>query len=93
EASALKAMRRLKTLVLFWQIAILVFVIGMWELSSNMQWIYPFFYSSPSVVVQRLYEWATEGTTEGSLCYNLWVTMEEALIGFFACSITGVFVG
>ena len=58
-----------------------------------MQWIDPFFYSSPSGVVERLYEWATEGTTEGSLWYNLWVTMEEALIGFFAGSITGVFVG
>ena len=58
-----------------------------------MQWIDPFFYSSPSGVLQRLYEWATEGTTEGSLWYNLWVTMEEALIGFFAGSITGVFVG
>ena len=93
EASALKAIRRRNTLVRFWQIAILVFVIGMWELSSNMQWIDPFFYSSPSGVLQRLYEWATEGTTEGSLWYNLWVTMEEALIGFFAGSITGVFVG
>ncbi|MGO7544070.1 hypothetical protein ACC680_37025, partial [Rhizobium ruizarguesonis] len=49
-------------------------------------WIDPFFYSSPSGFVQRLYEWATEGTTEGSLWYNLWVTMEEALIGFFAGS-------
>ena len=89
----MKAMKRRTALVRFWQIAILVFVIGMWELSSNMQWIDPFFYSSPSGVVERLYEWATEGTTEGSLWYNLWVTMEEALIGFFAGSITGVFVG
>ncbi|MBY3595125.1 MULTISPECIES: ABC transporter permease [Rhizobium] len=93
EASALKAIRRRNTLVRFWQITILVLVIGMWELSSNMQWIDPFFYSSPSGVLERLYEWATEGTTEGSLWYNLWVTMEEALIGFFAGSITGVFVG
>ena len=93
EASALKAIRRRNTLVRFWQIAILVFVIGMWELSSNMQWIDPFFYSSPSGVLQRLYEWATEGTTEGSLWYNLWVTMEEALIGFFTGSIAGVVVG
>jgi NitT/TauT family transport system permease protein len=93
EAAALKSIQRRKNLVLFWQIAILVIVIGLWELSSNLQWIDPFFYSSPSAIVQRLYEWATEGTTEGSLWYNLWVTMEEALIGFFAGSITGVLVG
>ncbi len=93
EAAAMKAIQRRKNMVLFWQVAILVGVIGLWELSSNLQWIDPFFYSSPSAIVQRLYEWATEGTTEGSLWYNLWVTMEEALIGFFAGSITGVLVG
>ena len=91
EASAMKAMKRRTALVRFWQIAILVFVIGMWELSSNMQWIDPFFYSSPSGVIERLYEWATEGTTEGSLWYNLWVTMEEALIGFLAHGTSLVF--
>jgi NitT/TauT family transport system permease protein len=80
-------------LVLFWQIAILVITLGLWELTSNLSWIDPFFYSSPSAIAARLYEWATEGTTEGSLWYNLWVTMEEALIGFFAGSITGVLVG
>ena len=93
EVTALKAIKRRKNLVLFWQVFILVAVVGMWELSSNMHWIDPFFYSSPSEVMQRLYEWATQGTTEGSLWYNLWVTMEEALIGFFAGSVTGVFVG
>jgi len=93
EAAALKSIKRRKQTVLFWQIAILVGTLGLWELSSNMQWIDPFFYASPSAVVGRLYDWAVNGTTEGSLWYNLWVTMEEALIGFFAGSIAGVFVG
>ena len=79
--------------MLFWQVAILVGTLGLWELASSRQWIDPFFYASPSAIVQRMYEWVTEGTTEGSLWYNLWVTMEEALIGFFAGSITGVLVG
>src|SRR6478736_1443942 len=81
EAAALKSIKRRKQTVLFWQIAILVGIVGMWELSSNMLWIDPFFYASPSAVVERLYDWAVNGTTEGSLWYNLWVTMEEALIG------------
>ncbi len=58
-----------------------------------MLWIDPFFYASPSAIAARLYDWALNGTTEGSLWYNLWVTMQEALIGFFAGSIAGVFVG
>lgn len=93
EAAARKALRRRKHIVLFWQIAILVATLGLWQIASDAGWIDAFFYSSPSAVVQRLYEWATQGTTEGSLWYNLGVTMEEALIGFFAGSIAGVIVG
>ncbi|MBB3395500.1 ABC transporter permease [Rhizobium sp. BK060] len=93
EATALKSIKRRKQTVLFWQIAILVATLGLWELSSTMLWIDPFFYASPSAIAERLYDWALNGTTEGSLWYNLWVTMQEALIGFFAGSITGVFVG
>ena len=93
EATALKSIKRRKQTVLFWQIAILVATLGLWELSSTMLWIDPFFYASPTAIAERLYDWALNGTTEGSLWYNLWVTMQEALIGFFAGSITGVFVG
>ena len=93
EAAALKAINRRKQAVLFWQIGILVAALGLWEGSSRMNWIDPFFYASPSAIVERLYDWAVNGTTEGSLWYNLWVTMEEALIGFFAGSIAGVLVG
>jgi NitT/TauT family transport system permease protein len=93
EAAAVKVLQRRKHAVRFWQIAILVGILGLWELSSNRLWIDPFFYSSPSAIVARFYEWVTEGTAEGSLWYNLWVTMEEALIGFVAGSVTGVLVG
>ena len=93
EAAALKAIKRRKQMVFFWQIAILVGILGLWELSSDLQWIDPFFYSSPSAIGARLWDWMTNGTSEGSLWYNLWVTLEEALIGFFTGSITGVMVG
>jgi NitT/TauT family transport system permease protein len=93
EAAAVKVLQRRKHAVRFWQIAILVGILGLWELSSSRLWIDPFFYSSPSAIVARFYEWVTEGTAEGSLWYNLWVTMEEALIGFVAGSVTGVLVG
>ncbi len=53
----------------------------------------PFFYAMPSSIAGRLYDWITEGTSEGPLWYHLWVTMEEALIGFFTGSIAGVVIG
>ncbi|TAW05822.1 ABC transporter permease [Rhizobium ruizarguesonis] len=93
EAAALRAIKRRKQQVLSLQIGIFVAVVALWQLSSNLLWIDPFFYSSPSDIILRLYDWAVNGTSEGSLWYNLWVTMEEALIGFFCGSITGVIVG
>lgn len=93
EAAAQKTIKRRKQMVLFWQIAILVCSLALWEIASDLNWIDPFFYASPSAVAERLYDWAINGTTEGSLWYNLGVTMEEALIGFFTGSIAGVIVG
>lgn len=93
EAAALKSIRRRRQAVLVWQVVILVAALGLWELTSDLAIIDPFFYSSPSAIAARLYDWAMNGTTEGSLWYNLGVTMEEALIGFFTGSIAGVVVG
>lgn len=91
-ATALAARRRHRT-VLFWRYAILLAFLGGWELASRSGLIDEFFFSKPSDIAVRLYEWVTEGTSEGPLWYHLWVTMEEALIGFFTGSIAGIVVG
>lgn len=93
EAAALRRIRLRKITVRAWQIGILVATLGLWEIASRMNWIDPFFYASPSEIYSRLADWATNGTSEGSLWYNLGVTLEEALIGFFTGSIAGVVVG
>jgi NitT/TauT family transport system permease protein len=93
EAVAIRSVQRRKQQVLFLQIAILVGILALWEFTSRVGVIDAFFYSSPSEICLRMYDWMVNGTTEGSLWYNLWVTMEEALIGFFAGSIAGVIVG
>ncbi|HEY0121533.1 MAG TPA: ABC transporter permease [Rhizobium sp.] len=93
EAAALKAITKRKYVVAFWQVAILAAILGVWQLASDLHWIDPFFYSSPTAIGYRLYEWVTEGTENGSLWYHLGVTMEEALIGFVIGSVTGVLVG
>jgi len=91
-ATALAARRRHRT-VLFWRYAILLAFLGGWELASRSGLIDEFFFSKPSDIAVRLYEWVTEGTSEGPLWYHLWVTMEEALIGFFTGSSAGIVVG
>jgi NitT/TauT family transport system permease protein len=93
ENAARKAQRRRKTRVLAWRLVVLAALLGGWELSGRLQWIDPFFYSTPSAVAARLYEWMTEGTAQGSLWWQLYVTMEEALLGFVTGSVMGVVLG
>lgn len=53
----------------------------------------PFFFSSPSMVIEKIYEWITEGTSLGSLWYQIWVTFEEAVLGFLYGAVAGVLAG
>ncbi|MDE2385967.1 MAG: ABC transporter permease [Alphaproteobacteria bacterium] len=79
--------------VYFWRSAILVALLGSWELAARQGWIDPFHYSMPSAIWARLIEWTTEGTSEGPLWYHLWVTMEESILGFLTGSVIGVIAG
>ncbi len=93
EAAAARLRVRHVRKVHFWRMAILVLALGGWELAARQHWIDEFFFSKPSDVADRLWTWMTEGTSEGPLWYHLWVTMEEALIGFFTGAIAGVIAG
>ncbi len=93
EAAAARATSSRTRRVYFWRIFILVAFLGGWEAASRSGVIDEFFFSSPSAIAVRLYEWITEGTSEGPLWYHLWVTMEESLIGFFTGAAAGVVAG
>jgi NitT/TauT family transport system permease protein len=92
QAAARAAKRRWQT-VYFWRYAILIVMLGGWELLARTQVIDEFFFSKPSDIAARLYTWSVEGTSEGPLWYHLWVTMEESLLGFFSGSIAGILAG
>ncbi len=93
EAVARKAMKRRQRRVIAWRLIILVALLGGWELAGRENWIDPFFYSTPSAIGARLYEWVMEGTAQGSLWWQLYVTMEEALLGFITGSAMGIVLG
>jgi NitT/TauT family transport system permease protein len=93
EAAAARAMRRRTQTVYFWRYCILVVFMGGWEVLSRTKLIDEFFFSSPTAIFKRLYEWITEGTSEGPLWYHLWVTMEESCLGFFTGSVAGIVAG
>ena len=93
EARAAAAARRRYLGVMGWRWGILVLTLGFWELAARYEIIDEFFFSRPSAIAARLYEWVVEGTSEGPLWYHLWVTMEESAIGFFTGALAGVVVG
>jgi NitT/TauT family transport system permease protein len=93
EAVAARAARKRLFTVYFWRYFILIVFLGGWELLSRTKLIDEFFFSRPSAIMARLWEWTTEGTSEGPLWFHLWVTMEESLLGFFTGSVAGVVAG
>jgi NitT/TauT family transport system permease protein len=93
EAAAARAALSRRRMVMFWRLLILVVFLGGWELASRAAIIDEFFFSKPSDIVYRLWDWMTEGTDGVSLWYHLWVTMEEALLGFFTGALAGIIIG
>lgn len=91
-----EAQRKIKQrywLVISLRLLILVVILGGWELSATMQWIDPFFFSQPSLIVIQIYDWIMEGTSQGPLWVQVMVTLEETVLGFLIGSVAGIIAG
>ncbi|WP_211466299.1 ABC transporter permease [Collimonas silvisoli] len=91
-----EAQRKIKQrywLVISLRVAILIFTLGGWELAARLQWIDPFFFSQPSLIVVQIYDWIMEGTSQGPLWTQVLVTLEETVLGFLIGSVAGVICG
>jgi NitT/TauT family transport system permease protein len=93
EAAAKGRLAKRHYLVIGLRLLILVVVLGGWELSAQMKWIDPFFYSQPTAIYEQLVVWFRDGTSQGPLLTQVWVTLEETLIGFFIGAVGGVICG
>lgn len=85
--------RRRRLLVYGARAATLVIVIGGWQLLTTWKIIDPFFFGQPSGIVAKLGSWVQHGTAYGTLGLQIWITMEEALLGFAAGVAGGVVFG
>jgi NitT/TauT family transport system permease protein len=92
-AAARARLRARKILVHCTQIAILVLGLGIWEIGSRTGLIDPFFFGSPFGIVLRLADWFVNGTAYGSFWDQVWITLEESLLGFVFGVASGVIVG
>ncbi len=93
ETAARDAARRRRAFVVAARIAILVAVLGGWELGTAVGLIDPFFFASPSGIAGQIWIWLTEGTSQGPLWEQVLVTLEETLLGFFIGAVGGVVCG
>ncbi len=68
--------------------ALLVAVLVLWQVASG-RWIDGTFISKPTDVVERLGQWAGDGT----LATNTWITVQEIIYGFVIGAGTGALAG
>ncbi|MGN7983014.1 ABC transporter permease [Burkholderia sp. 22313] len=93
ERIAQRRLRRRRNLIVTLRIAVLVVVLGGWELAARLKWIDPFFFSMPSLIFDQIQDWFVNGTSQGPLLTQVWVTLEETAIGFLIGSVAGVICG
>ncbi|EGD03316.1 ABC nitrate/sulfonate/bicarbonate transporter, inner membrane subunit [Burkholderia sp. TJI49] len=93
ERAAQRRLRRRRNLIVTLRIAVLVVVLGGWELAARLKWIDPFFFSMPSLIFEQIQDWFVNGTSQGPLLTQVWVTLEETAIGFVIGSVAGVICG
>ncbi len=77
--SYLKKQRNKNILINVVRIAILLLLIGVWEMAAAFEWVNPFITSAPSRIVKTIVDLYKNGT----LFYHISTTLFETLIGFF----------
>lgn len=80
-------LKRQKRLVLSARILVIVFFLGLWELTTGLGLVDSFVFSSPSRIVRCFISMASDGT----IFRHMWVTVYETLICFgivIACGMT-----
>lgn len=92
EQARLRLQQR-KRQVILGQIGIFVFIAGGWQIAAMTGIIDPFFFGSPLGIVVRLWDWALHGTAYGPFWLQIWVTLEESILGFIVGVASGIVCG
>jgi NitT/TauT family transport system permease protein len=75
------------------QAALLVLIVGGWELCARLHVIDPFFFGEPSQIAVQIKDWVENGTQAGPLWEQIQVTLEEAVLGFVFGVVLGIVFG
>ncbi|WP_427133986.1 ABC transporter permease [Pseudarthrobacter sp. S9] len=91
--SARRAMKRRTMWIWIGRIVLAVIVIGGWQWFTAVGWVDKFFFGQPSGIWNSLVLLFTEGTAFGTIWENLWITVQEAFMGFLLGTFVGVVLG
>ena len=75
--------------LLVWQVGVGVATGGIWQGLTTAKILDPFFFSRPSDILARMWQWIVTG----SIWIHLVVTLEEALLSFVLGAALGVLIG
>lgn len=81
----LESLKREKRWVLFFQAVIFIVFFSVWEIASQMQWIDPLIFTSPS----KIWDLFTNKLLDGSLFVDLSYTLTETVFGFILGTLLG----
>jgi NitT/TauT family transport system permease protein len=84
----LRRMKRRTLLVHFWQAAILLVFLAVWEIAPLAGWVNPALTSYPTAIGRTL----TAFVIDGSLWHHSWTTLEEILFGFVGSMALGTVI-
>jgi NitT/TauT family transport system permease protein len=87
------ALRRRRIAVHLTQVAVLLVVVGGWQLWVGGDAQKVILFGEPSGIANRLRTWIVEGTAVGSLGAQVVTTLEEALLGFLIGTTLGIVCG
>jgi NitT/TauT family transport system permease protein len=96
-AETRRVARQRRVRITLWQVAILVFLLAIWELLTRIPWFVqntpfdPFFISQPSRVAVRLWAWLQPGPA--SVWPHLLLTLEATFLGLIVGVGSGFVVG
>src|SRR5205814_7618453 len=102
DAARARARERRRMLVFGLRVALAIFIIGSWELTTRLGChgpdtgtcaVDPFFFGQPSGIWSQLVSWVQKGTAQGPLWEQIAVTLEETVIGFAIGVVLGIIFG
>lgn len=83
----LKTLKKQRLFVVFSQIFLLILFLCLWEISSRLQWIDSFIFSSPS----KIFNCFIEMLLTGSIFAHLFSTLKETVLSFVLVTFFGIF--